>query len=166
MKNAHWAERFPHAPLSRGPSMIEPPAQHRADETRYVQHLVDVYCERFPGKITCLEQVTSVDEAHAHLKRQRVAFYAAESLRAFARDSTPPGYFERLREDVFDIVVEVAERTYPDGWERHAAVAEAAGSVQLTPTILTPFVQPNTRKGICHHLANEDRLTWCRRAEK
>ncbi|MEU8055999.1 ABC-three component system protein [Microbispora bryophytorum] len=162
----HWAERFPHAPLRRGPDMIEPPAQHRADETRYVQHLVDVYRERFPGKITSLEHVASVEEAHAHLKRQRVAFYAAESLRAFARDSTPSGYFERLREDVFDIVVEVAERTYPDGWERHAAVAETAGLVQLTPTILTPYVQPNTRKGICHHLANEDRLIWCRKGEK
>ncbi|WP_346115059.1 ABC-three component system protein [Nonomuraea maheshkhaliensis] len=161
----HWAERFPHAPLSRGPDMIQPPAQHRADEARYVRHLLDVYRERYPGRVTDLEQVSSVEEADAHLKRQRVAFFAAESLRAFARDSTLPEYFDRLQEDVFDIVVEVAERAYPNGWERHAAVAEAAGSVQVTPTILTPFVQPLTRKGICHHLANGDRLIWCREEE-
>lgn len=162
----HWAARFPHTPLSRGPQMMVPPVQHSEMENRYVQHLLDVYRERYPDKISNLEQVSGVAVADEHLKRQRVAFYAAESLRLFARDSTTPGYFERLSEDVYDIVVEVAECAYLNGWERHGAVMTAAGSVQLTPTILTPFVQPNTRKGVCHHLANADRLIWCQKGEK
>lgn len=162
----HWAERFPHAQLSRGPEMMLPPEQHGEMESRYVQQLLDVYRERYPDAISNLQHVSGIAAADAHLKRQRVAFYAAESLRVFARDANTPGYFERVMEDVYDIVVEVADCSYPDGWERHGAVMNAAGSVQLTPTILTPFVQPNTRKGICHHLANKDRLTWCRKGEK
>ncbi|MFF7250522.1 ABC-three component system protein [Embleya sp. NPDC008237] len=161
----HWADRFPHAPLTRGPEALIPPEEHGEVETRYVRHLLDVYRERFPDAITDLEHVSEVAAADAHLKRQREAFYTAEALRVFARDATTPGYFEKLMEDVYDIVVEVAERTYPDGWERHGAVTAAAGSVQLTPTILTPFVQPNTRKGVCHHLANENRLIWCRKGQ-
>lgn len=162
----HWADRFPRTPLDKGPQVISPPEQHSPIETRYVQQLLDVYRERFPSRIGTLAQVAEVASADAHLKRQREAFYVAESLRVFARDSTRPGYFEKLMEDVYDIVVEVAERKYPDGWERHAAVMEAAGSVVVTPTILTAFVQPNTRKGVCHHLANDDRLTWCKEGER
>jgi len=71
-----------------------------------------------------------------------------------------------VKKDVYDIVVEVAARSYPDGWERHGAVMGVAGTVQLTPTVLTPFVETKARKGVCHHLANEDRLTWCREGEK
>ena len=161
----HWIERFPHAPLTRGPQALVPPEQHGEVETRYVQHLLDVYREKYPDVISNLEQVAGVARADEHLKRQREAFYAAESLRVFARDATAPGYFERLMDDVYDIVIEVAECTYRDGWERHAKVTTAAGSVQLTPTILTPWVQPNARRGVCHHLANEDRLIWCRKGE-
>ncbi|OKJ70200.1 hypothetical protein AMK31_37100 [Streptomyces sp. TSRI0107] len=162
----HWADRFPFAPFDQGPMEMVPPPQYSADETRYVERLVDVYRERYPGTIDSLEHVPSVQEADEHLKRQRVAFYAAEALRVFARDATKPAYFERVKQDVYDIVVEVAARSYPDGWERHGAVMEAAGTVQLTPTALVPFVEPKARKGVCHHLANEERLTWCREGEK
>ena len=161
----HYAERFPHAPVDQGPQVLIPPEQHSELEARYVEQLLEVYRERFPGKVNGLEQVPEVAEADAHLKRQREAFYTAEALRVFARDSTMPGYFEKLMEDVYDIVVEVADQTHPDGWERLAAVTFAAGSVQLTPTVFTQFVEPRARKGVCHHLANEDRLVWCRRAE-
>lgn len=162
----HWAERFPYAPVEGGPKEMLPPLQHSEDETRYVQHLVDVYRERFPGTINSLEEVPHVEEADEHLKRQREAFYAAEAVRVFARDATKPAYFERVKKDVYDIVVEVAARSYPDGWERHSAVMAVAGTVQLTPTVLASFVETNARKGVCHHLANEDRLTWCKGGQK
>lgn len=162
----HYVDRFPYAPFGQGPRQMVPPPQHREDEARYVQHLVDVYREHFPSSVSNLEDVPTIEEASEHLKRQREAFYAAESVRVFARDATHPAYFERVKKDVYDIVVEVAARSYPDGWERHGAVMAVAGALQLTPTVLTPFVETNARKGVCHHLANEDRLTWCREGEK
>ncbi|WP_406129042.1 hypothetical protein OHQ89_46330 [Streptomyces canus] len=163
---SHWLERFPHAPFDRGPQEMLPPPQHRDDEARYVQRLIDVYRERYPGTINSLEEVAGVEETDEHLKRQRVAFYAAEALRVFARDATTPAYFERVKKDVHSTVVETAARSYPDGWERLAAVLTVAGTVQLTQTVLAPFVEPEARKGVCHHLANENRLTWCREGEK
>jgi hypothetical protein len=161
----HWAQRFPHAPLLQGPREMLPPDEHLEDERRYLQHLLDVYREKFPGQISELAHVAAVSEADGHLKRHRVAFFAAESLKRFARDATGPEYFEKVMRDVYDIVVEVAECRHPDGWTRLANVVTAAGAVQLTPTILTPYVQPAARKGVCHHLANQDRLTWCRKED-
>ncbi|MGW1766115.1 ABC-three component system protein [Streptomyces sp. NPDC002073] len=166
MTTPHWLSRFPQAPPENGPTKLTPPEQPRQDEARYVQRLVDVYRERFPGKIDSLEQVDGVPKAKGHLLRQRVAFFAAESVRVFARDSTTQDYFEQVKEDVYSIVVEEAERAHPNGWERHAAVTICAGTVEVTETILKPYVGPEVRKGVCHHLANDNRLIWCREAEQ
>ncbi|MCZ4120242.1 ABC-three component system protein [Streptomyces sp. H39-S7] len=163
---AHWAERFPHAQLAHGPQVILPPDEHGENEHRYVQCLLDVYREKFPDQISTLQQVPDVADADEHLKRQREAFYTAEALRLFARDATTPAYFEQVKQDVYDIVVEVAVCAYPNGWERHGAVTTAASAVHLTPTVLTPYVQPKARKGVCHHLANDNRLTWCQKEEQ
>ncbi|MFF3327706.1 ABC-three component system protein, partial [Streptomyces sp. NPDC002889] len=31
-------------------------------------------------------------------------------------------------------------------------------------TVLSRYVRPLDRKGVCHHLANDGRLTWCEEA--
>ncbi|MFB9738838.1 ABC-three component system protein [Streptomyces thermocoprophilus] len=166
MTTPHWLARFPHVPPAKGPIKLTPPERPRHDEARYVQRLVDVYRERFPDKINTLDQVEDVAEAKGHLLRQRVAFFAAESMRVFARDSTTPEYFDQIKEDIYTIVVEASERSHPNGWERHAAVMICAGAVEVTETILKPYVGPEVRKGVCHHLANDDRLVWCREGEQ
>jgi hypothetical protein len=166
MTTKHWLARFPQAPPANGPVKLTPPARPRSDEARYVQRLVDVYRERFPDKISTLEQVEDVAEAKLHLMRQRVAFFAAESVRVFARDSTTPEYFDQVKEDIFTIVVEEAGRSHPNGWERHAAVMICAGAVKVTETVLKPYVGPEVRKGVCHHLANDNLLIWCKEGEQ
>lgn len=160
-KTPHWTSRFPHQQLEGGPEHMQPPAEHGPDEARYVQQLVSVYQERWGDETGSLERIAGHAMARDHLQRQREAFYSAESLRVFARDHTPEGHFDGVLKDVYDIVVEVADGTYALGWDRLQAVLQAAGSVALTPTVLAPYVRPADRKGLCHHLANADRLTWC-----
>ena len=48
----------------------------------------------------------SVPKLKDHFRRQREAFYEAESLRVFARDSVPPGTFESLLDDIHDGVID------------------------------------------------------------
>ncbi|GGQ97292.1 hypothetical protein GCM10010280_51280 [Streptomyces pilosus] len=160
----HWATRFPQPQVAR-PQIMVPPPEHGPDEARYVQQLLDVYRERWGDTTSSLEQVAEHRQASEHLRRQREAFYSAESLRLFARDASPEGHFEAVLDDVFDIVVEVADGIYSLGWERLQAVLNSAGQVELTETILTKYVRPLDRKGVCHHLANEDRLTWCQEGD-
>lgn len=157
----HWAVRFPQPPAPR-PQRMLPPDVHAPEEARYIQQLVRVYGELWGEQAGSLERVASHDEARDHLRRQREAFYSAESLRLFARDSTTEGHFEAVLDDVYDIVVEVSAGRFEFGWDRLQAVLAASGNVELTKTILTEYVRPLDRKGVCHHLANEDRLIWCR----
>jgi hypothetical protein len=95
-----------------------------------------------------------------HFRRQREAFYHAENLRVFSRDSVPPGTFEALQQNIYDGVIDVHDADHADGFERVRKVTETARQLQLTANALISCANPADRAGICHQLANEDRLTW------
>ncbi|MFE5613966.1 ABC-three component system protein [Streptomyces sp. NPDC056470] len=155
----HWADRFTQ-PLPPRPQIMNPPDEHTPLEARYIQKLLDAYREEWGEETDTLERVAENEDARDHLNRQREAFYSAESLRVFARDATPEGHFEAVLDDIHAIVVEVARGRHPSALERLQAVLVTAGHVALTETILAKQVRPLDRKGVCHHLANDDRLTW------
>ena len=78
-----------------------------------------------------------------------------------ARDSVPDGTFEALQNDMHSGVVEVAEAPHTSGMDRLREVLTASTQVQLDGhAVLMSVSRPDDRKGICHQLANEDRLTW------
>lgn len=164
-KTPHWSARFSHQEVEGGPEPMAPPPEHQPIEARYIQQLMDVYRERWGQSMSSLEQVVAHAVAREHLRRQREAFYSAEALRLFARDRTPEGHFEAVLDDINDIVVEVAAATHASGWDRLQAALQAAGSIVLTQTVLSPFVRSKDRVGACHHLANADRLIWCPEGE-
>ena len=96
----------------------------------------------------------------SHFNRQREAFYHAETLRVFLRDKVEPGTFERLQGEIRAGVVDTCDSPYGDGYQRVCAVTKAAQDMQLTANPISPIAQVQDRHGICHQLANEDRLKW------
>ncbi|MFE5844273.1 ABC-three component system protein [Streptomyces niveus] len=160
MTTTHWATRFVDIPRAR-PAIQEPPDQHDPREARYVQELVKVYTERWKTAADTLDRIAQHPRAGEHMRRQREAFYSAESLRRFARDAYPEGHFNAVLDDVHTTAIEVADGRYELGWDRLQAVLAAAGAVALTETVLSRYVRPLDRMGVCHHLANDERLTWC-----
>jgi hypothetical protein len=124
--------------------------------------LIQVYDERFPGNEFSPSIAASNTQTSDHYLRQREAFYSAEALRVFARDSVPEGTFAALQEEVFDGVIESCDRSHSDGFERLSSVLTVAGSLNLTANALIAVTEQRDRKGICHQLANENRLIWVR----
>lgn len=149
-------------PLPDRPAVESPPSDHGAQETRYIEQLVEVYREKYSDQVRTLTDALSFERSHKHLQRQREAFYCAEALRVFARDSVPEGTFESLQADVYDAVIEIEEQDHNDGMERLTNVLQAAMQADLTVNVLVSVSKTIDRKGICHQLANEDRLVWCR----
>jgi hypothetical protein len=140
-----------------------PPDEPASHETRYVAQLIEVYDERFPGHNFSPEVAAADAQTSDHFLRQREAFYSAEALRVFARDSVPDGTFTSLQDEVFDGVVETLDQSYRDGFERLSRVLGAAGSLNLTSNALIAVTEQRDRKGICHQLANDDRLVWTKK---
>lgn len=144
------------------PLPARPPETVHPDELVYVQKLIDAYNERYPG-VRSVDAVKQHESAGKHLQRQRESFFRAEALRSFARDSVPPRTFEGLQDELYDAVVETAEGEHPDGLEKLRKTLEQAVNAQLSANALIQVTEPADRRGICHQLANDDRLTWVRK---
>lgn len=147
-------------PVPPRPGHDCPPDEIGPNETRYVAQLIEVYCEKEPSETFAPETVSSHGQFGRHFQRQRESFYSAEALRLYARDAVPPGTFEALQTDVYSGVVEVAEASHPSGMQRLSSVLTTSGQLDLSAHALISVSRLDDRKGICHQLANEDRLTW------
>lgn len=124
---------------------------------------MEVYAERFPDRGSDLTHLLGDPAIEAHFRRQRQNFFKAESLRLYARDSVPPETFERLQDDIYSGVVETAEDKHHSGWDRLTVVLTTVGQLDLQQHKLISVSEIDDRKGICHQLANNDRLTWVTR---
>lgn len=136
------------------------PAAPAPDETTYLKKLVDVYKEQDPASCVDAQAVISHVKYGPHLQRQREALYSAESLRLYARDSFPDGTFDLLQDDVYFGVVDTAEANHSSGLERLQAVLAQSGRLDLGAHEIIGVSQIRDRHGICHQLANGDKLTW------
>jgi hypothetical protein len=143
------------------PASGTPPLEVAIAESRYATQLLGAYGEH-TGTIVTDPLALSVPKLKDHFRRQREAFYEAESLRVFARDSVPPGTFESLLDDIHDGVVDTHDANHADGYEKVCAVTKAARDMQITANALITCTNPKDRDGICHQLVNEDRLRWTR----
>lgn len=142
------------------PSADEPPNDVAPEEAVYVEKLLSAYREKQNNPTFSLEDVAAKPWYRRHLSRQRRDFYSAEALRSFARDKVPPSTFEALQDDIYDAVVETEQGDHDSGIARLQAVLGAAASVQLSQNALISVSRPRDKHGICHQLANDDRLNW------
>lgn len=158
-KTPYFAARFGGG-LPDRPTADSPPAEPDASESRYLQQLLDAYGDHNGQPCADTSALAAWPELVAHFNRQREVFYHAESLRNFARDNVPPGTFEDLQEEVFSGVIEVEAATHVSGLSRVNAVTQAGAQLPLTANGLISVTKIQDKKGICHQLANEDRLKW------
>jgi len=154
----YHADRFGGGLPSR-PASDGPPSEVLDEELVYLRKLVEAYAERYET-VDSIALAETHEKAGGHLRRQRESFFRAEALRNFARDSVPPNTFEGLQNEVYDAVVETAEAEHSDGLERLHQTLVQAVSAQLSANALIQVTEPADRRGICHQLANDDRLTW------
>lgn len=137
-----------------------PPDDIHPDESVYVGALLAAYSDHAKQQISEVNCLKAMKNLHDHFGRQREAFYHAESLRVFVRDKVEPGTFESLQNEVYDGVVDICDSKYADGFECVKSVLESAKTLPLDAHPLGNSAFVKDRHGICHQLANEERLKW------
>lgn len=137
-----------------------PPVVPTSSESRYIRQLLDAYGDHLGSPLQDMSALVEHSMLEKDFRRQRERFYHAEALRNFARDTVPEGTFDDLQDEVYHGVVDVADSTHPNGYERMKATVAQASSVASTANPLTSVTKSQDRQGICHQLANEDRLKW------
>ena len=159
-----YSDRFATA-LQPRPAHVPAPGDLATHERRYVQQLVDVYAEAHPEESLQPESVASNPRVGERFRRHRENFYKAEALRVYARDSVPPGTFERLQDDIHSGVIDVVEDHHATGLRRLTSVLSLVGQLDLSRHRLISVVEIDDRQGMCHQLANVDRIQWMSRNE-
>ncbi len=164
-KHTRWhALRFGGGLNKPRPTAPKPPANINSSELRYIGQLIEAYNEHTGGKISDLESLAKHVELSTHFVRQRESFYEAESLRQFSRDSLPDnGKYEELLGQFLAGIADVIEQDHSDGLKRLREAVRAAQELQISGHMLATFLKVQDRCGICHQLANEDRVRWIRK---
>lgn len=142
------------------PNVGAPPDEPSAYESRYIRQLLNAYGDHLGERVADIPALNTHAMLRQNFVRQRERFYNAEALRNFSRDTVPEGTFDALQEEVFHGVVEVSEAAHANGFERMQATVARAATVSSTSNPLAPATRVQDRQGICHQLANEDRLMW------
>jgi hypothetical protein len=156
-QTAHWSERFggllPAPPSGVVPTQIQP------SESAYLGQLLDVYGEKNGCTFNNCDEVATEADLAADLKLQRERFFQAEAFGRYYRDETEPGTVEHFVEDVFDAIDPIAKLQHPRGYDRLNSCLSQAAQVNAGG-ILAPHARPKTKQGVCHQLANADRIYW------
>jgi len=142
------------------PDVSKPPSKPELLESRYIRQLFEVYGDHKDSNVKEIGHLKSWPELEEHYHRQREFFYHAESLRNFARDTVPPGTYEELKDEVHAGVADLESSSHPDAYERLNVVTQAAAQLALSANGLITVIKIQDKRGICHQLANEDRLHW------
>ena len=139
----------------------KPPAEIEDHEQRYVEQLIEAYQDHKDDGVK-LETLSAHPELESHFVRSRVRYFCAETLRLDVRDNLPDGVtFEQVQDQVLDAVSDICEdRKHVSGLDRVNAVTNHAGNYVVQDHPLKGYVKSQVLKGVCHQLANVDRLKW------
>lgn len=155
-RTAYWAARFDGA-LPPAPAGVTP-QEVKQGETVYVGKLLEVYSEESGATFSSPADLAAHAKWRDDLQKQRVRFYDAEAFMAHYRDQTEPGTIEDFADQIFD-AIDPAVAAEVGAHPRLTAALSVAG--QAAPaSVLAPRAKVRVKQGVCHQLANDDRLTW------
>lgn len=155
-RTAYWASRF--GGQLPPPNPGHTPAAVAPEETVYVGKLLEVYSEQTGVPIARVDDLSAHAQWGDDLQKQRVRFYDAEAFMATYRDQTEPGTIESFADQILD-AIDPAIALARSAHGRLSTALSAAG--QASPaSVLAAQAKIRVKQGVCHQLANADRVTW------
>jgi ABC-3C protein len=155
-RTAYWASRFggqlPPPKPGKTPVAIAP------GETVYVGKLLKVYSETTGAEIACVNDLSAHKEWEDDLQKQRVRFYDAEAFMATYRDQTEPGTIESFADQILDAID--PPLTVIKSAHTRLSTALSVASQTTPASVLAAQAKVRVKQGVCHQLANADRVTW------
>lgn len=146
--------------LPQRPQISDIPAEILAHEMIYVEKLRSAYETATGRPIPDIAGIAKSRRLSRHFEHQRRAFYSAESLREFSKDSVPAGTFEAIQQDVEDGIQPVLAMRHDTPLDRLNATLAHAVTLPLANNPLVAVCTNSDKSGVCHQLANDDRIDW------
>ena len=148
------------------PKRIEPPAEIEDHEMGYVRELYRTYHQVTGDEYARPEDLDGTPKLRRDFDRQRKDYYLAETIHRELRDTIRQDEtegFDILKDEMYDGVITTRDKAYDNAFERLTAVMEHATKVPISHNlqeVMLDWVGPGEKKGVCHMLVNDERLTW------
>jgi hypothetical protein len=138
------------------------PVKIKMIESEYLKQLLNVYSDKTGKNISTPSDLKAYTDEQKHLIDQRNAFYSAEHLRMYARETLPPEYeeFEKFKADILTGINSKANGEYIDGIKKIEVVTDRAIELGSTGNLLFNKIQNLDKHGVCHHLVNDNEINW------
>jgi hypothetical protein len=150
------------APLLERPPTQAPPSAVAPLETAYVSQLYAVIGEQLSITVSAATDFAHSPPHRTLFDRSRITFYCAEQLKELARDQmADPQFFTTLLDEFANGLFYTYSGPALSGYHRLIETIKAAQTLQLGGHLLAPHVVANDREGMCHQLANDNRVQWC-----
>ena len=154
------------------PANVPVPKEATQNEETYIDELFLAYGDAEGMNVFSANDLPSFPDYEEDLNGRRIDFYAAESIRRGVLElgsGSLTDQFDILKSETLVGVTDTAKRTHPNGYERMLAVMEQAVTTPMTNYVLSAspyWIGGRIKKGVCHHLVNDGKLTWIRRRKK
>ena len=154
------------------PTNVPVPKVATQYEQKYIEELCLAYGDAAGMDSFSTDELSSFPDYSDDFEDRRIDFYAAETIRRGVlelKGNSLTGQFDVLKDETYNGIKDTARRTHPNGYERLLAVMEQAVIAPVTNYILSAspyWISGRIKKGVCHHLVNDGKLTWTRRRKK
>ena len=134
-------------------------------ELKYTSQLFEVYSEEIGTTVKNKKSLEKSNETlYNHFNRQRDGFYSAESLERFSRDNFPDLEilpFDDLKEEAYYIISDTLMlHANKSSFEKLANCLVEIQRISFTNSPLIHEIRISDKCGLCHHLTNEDKISW------
>lgn len=149
-------------PLVDRPKPLAPPSTIAEKERTYVSQLFEVIEEMTGTPVTQESDFKEMRQPALLFERSRASFYSAEGLKELARDQMDQvEFFDDLLGQFRTGLYYTYTAPATSGHQRIRNTVQAAQVQQIDGHALGDHLTAFDREGICHHLANDESLTWC-----
>jgi hypothetical protein len=141
------------APPGSVPLSVEP------RELPYVTQLIDAYSERDACTYSDHEAISAHACHGTHFGIQRERFFDADAFIHHYRDNMYIEDITLLRTEIYHGIFETHGGNHADSLARVDAVMGQASTIAPSG-VLGKYARVPVKQGLCHHFANEGKLTW------
>lgn len=148
------------------PLPLSPPEEISDIEIPYTTELISIYSEEIGEEIKDVLQLKQHSKYKEHFERQRRDFFSAETIRQSTRDTfmihERPA-FEMVKDETYDGIIGLFDDTYETNYKRMTTVLNNATHITLSSNLnIVSFgwIGASEKKGVCHMLVNEGRISW------
>lgn len=142
---------------------VLPPPDVADSETNYVNKIFETYKDLKATDIHLLS-IHLFPELLKEFNRHRTSFYSAESLKRCIREIfINDNEFDILKKEMHSGIVDYMEDYFESSHVKLNRTLHESTKVNLSVSIVDRdlhFVTNEDKKGICHHLANDNLLDW------